>query len=297
MRPPLACPQEHFDIVASEYVYLPWRHSQEAAAAAAEAAAEAATQRTPAVPQAATAAAAEAAEAAWLADQVGGYFTDKVLRLVREIQRLLDGPASSSTPGGGGAFPRRAGSHLSTAQLGSPALAFARSLMHVLALDAVQEAPVAELRRNLLRLLRVREFSPEAAFVDPCRTFILRDCVCTYCNERRDLDLCRDEALQRGDWACPVPGCGHEMDRSAVEGALIREVRRLGLGYVLQDLYCLRDRKVKVGHLADKCACGGRFRCRAPPEAQAAQLGVFASIAEHHGFELLADIVEWTQSS
>ena len=33
------------------------------------------------------------------------------------------------------------------------------------------------LRKNLLRLLRVREFSAEAEFVDPCRSYTLRDVV------------------------------------------------------------------------------------------------------------------------
>ena len=38
-------------------------------------------------------------------------------------------------------------------------------------------AQVGLLRKNLLRLLRVREFSAEAEFVDPCRSYTLRDVV------------------------------------------------------------------------------------------------------------------------
>jgi DNA polymerase epsilon subunit 1 len=52
------------------------------------------------------------------------------------------------------------------------------------------------LRANLLRSLHVREFSSEAVFLEPCRTHVLHDVICTYCLDCRDLDLCRDEQLQ-----------------------------------------------------------------------------------------------------
>lgn len=31
---------------------------------------------------------------------------------------------------------------------------------------------------------------------EPCRSFVLRDVICTYCNACTDLDLCRDPNLQ-----------------------------------------------------------------------------------------------------
>lgn len=31
---------------------------------------------------------------------------------------------------------------------------------------------------------------------EPCRSFVLRNVVCSYCNDCIDLDLCRDPALQ-----------------------------------------------------------------------------------------------------
>ncbi len=31
---------------------------------------------------------------------------------------------------------------------------------------------------------------------EPCRSFVLRNVICSYCNDCTDLDLCRDPALQ-----------------------------------------------------------------------------------------------------
>ena len=35
---------------------------------------------------------------------------------------------------------------------------------------------------------------------EPCRSFVLRDIICAYCNFCTDLDLCRDPALQVHGW-------------------------------------------------------------------------------------------------
>lgn len=57
-----------------------------------------------------------------------------------------------------------------------------------------------KLRRDLLRLIEVGEFSEEAQFRDPCRSYVLPEVICRNCNFCRDLDLCKDPALSQ------VPG-------------------------------------------------------------------------------------------
>lgn len=47
-------------------------------------------------------------------------------------------------------------------------------------------------RRDLLKLIQVRDFSEEAVFHDPCRSHILPGVICESCNGCRDIDLCRD---------------------------------------------------------------------------------------------------------
>jgi len=63
-------------------------------------------------------------------------------------------------------------------ELGSPALAFVRLLVQLLSLDVALEPEVRLLRRSLLRLVGVDEFSPAAKWVDPCISFRLHDVIC-----------------------------------------------------------------------------------------------------------------------
>jgi len=71
------------------------------------------------------------------------------------------------------------------------------SLLQVLSLDANVTNQVNKLRRDLLRLIEVGEFSDEAQFRDPCRSYVLPEVICRNCNFCRDLDLCKDPALSQ----------------------------------------------------------------------------------------------------
>lgn len=66
----------------------------------------------------------------------------------------------------------------------------------------------------------------------------------SYCNDCRDLDLCRDAALLEHDWRCVVPSCGQPYDRAWIENALLQIVRQRERLYHLQDLVCVKCRQV-----------------------------------------------------
>jgi len=82
----------------------------------------------------------------------------------------------------------------------------------VLSLDSGTQHQVAKLRRDLLQLIGVREFSKDAIFTNPGYSYILpevlavssNDALCIYtpqvicdnCNHCRDVDLCRDPCTQ-----------------------------------------------------------------------------------------------------
>ena len=57
-------------------------------------------------------------------------------------------------------FPSLPGSHLPLASEGVPALEFVKVVCHVLGLDNVVGEQIRKLKRNLLKLVRVREHSP-----------------------------------------------------------------------------------------------------------------------------------------
>lgn len=74
-----------------------------------------------------------------------------------------------------------------------PALEFIKAIHKVLALDANIEEDAHKLRRNLLRLVGVGEFSDEALWNEACPSIVLPEVICKLCNQCRDLDLCRDK--------------------------------------------------------------------------------------------------------
>ena len=86
-------------------------------------------------------------------------------------------------------FPEPPGSYL---HRNNPTLEFIKYFCYVLSLDKSVEYSVRVLKRNLLELIHVREFSEEAKFKNPCTSFKLGQVICDYCNYCRDIDLCRE---------------------------------------------------------------------------------------------------------
>ncbi|KAJ4448291.1 hypothetical protein ANN_10305 [Periplaneta americana] len=72
------------------------------------------------------------------------------------------------------------------------ALEFVKTVCKVLSLDSSVEEEVTKVRRNMLRLIRVGDFSDEAIWRDPCVSFVLPEVICKACNHCRDIDLCKD---------------------------------------------------------------------------------------------------------
>ena len=76
--------------------------------------------------------------------------------------------------------------------LTNPALEFVKAVIRVFQLDANIEEEVTRLRRNLLKLIGIGEFSPDAEWKDSCMSYVLPEVICPTCNHCRDIDLCRD---------------------------------------------------------------------------------------------------------
>jgi DNA polymerase epsilon subunit 1 len=71
-------------------------------------------------------------------------------------------------------------------------LELVKAICEVLALSSEHMVQIGVLKRNLLDLLSIREFSPEAAFKNPCESIVVPMIICGRCNFIRDVDLCRD---------------------------------------------------------------------------------------------------------
>ncbi|KAH7542023.1 hypothetical protein FEM48_Zijuj02G0029500 [Ziziphus jujuba var. spinosa] len=279
--------QDHFVFIVSQFLYIPWNYAQKQAAI--RASVQDGNSCTPSI----TVAAGESFEshlADYLKGQISSYFTDKLLGIVRDtvfhMKELSRSEVEHNVPLG-----------LSRIDIsvnkGDAALEFIKHVCAVLALDQNVQHDVLVMRKNLLKYVHVKEFAPEAEFRDLCSTFILPNVICSYCNDCRDLDLCRDSALLAQEWRCAVPQCGQPYDREVMENALLQIVRQRERLYQLQDLVCLRCKQVKAAHLAEQCACAGSYRCKEDVSEFHNKMRIFLNVAVQQKFQLLQECTSW----
>ncbi|ORX90877.1 putative DNA polymerase epsilon catalytic subunit A [Basidiobolus meristosporus CBS 931.73] len=225
---------------------------------------------------------------------ISHYFTRRLLKMVPEVVEVFEN--FKATQGGQDPFPKLPGSYI---KLTNPALEFIKYICQVFGLDEDIEREVRILRRNLLDLIGVREFSTEAQFQNPCESYKLMQFICDYCNHCRDFDFCRDPDLLPVDgvpqpWLCP--GCRQEYDKSVIEDALVENIQRKTTAYQLQDLKCSKCRLVKAENLTEYCQCSGNFVLTQSRKELNKQLTVLRNIAKLHELEFLGEVVEWLLS-
>lgn len=146
--------------------------------------------------------------------------------------------------------------------------------------------------------LRVRDFASEAAWVDPCRTYVLPDVGCGSCQRVADLDLCRHPAMSEpaeGEarrWLCAH--CAHPYDRADVEARLVLVAQRASLGYQLQDARCVKCRALRASHLAPLCGtCGSQFSVSASTATIGALLDTLREVARAFALPYLLEVTTW----
>lgn len=200
-------------------------------------------------------------------------------------------------------YPLLPGSHLDL-QRTNPVLQLVKSLMHVFSLDKPLNLEVRLLRKELLSLFEVREFSQEGRWINPSQSLKLRQWTCENCTMARDLELCEDEdvnldpsatgavdkaAPSAKNWTCPT--CTHPYDRLAIEERLVSQVQKLVTEWQTQDLKCAKCRTVRVNDFMDHCGCGGQWVGTVDREKALARLKVLERVAGAYGFRMLGAVV------
>ncbi|MCJ1404631.1 DNA polymerase epsilon catalytic subunit [Xylographa trunciseda] len=194
------------------------------------------------------------------------------------------------------AYPFLPGSHLSTYTTSSPVLQLVKSLMHVFALDHALNLPVRVLRKDLLALFDVREFSPAARFENPSASLRLDAVVCAECTAVRDLELCRDEDLlpiaadATKPWRCLH--CRAEYPRLALEERLVERVQKMLVQWATQDVRCAKCRGVRVNEFMEHCGCGGVWIGTVNREKMMMDLKVMERVAGGYGLKMLGSVLE-----
>ncbi|KAH8865564.1 DNA polymerase epsilon catalytic subunit A [Schistosoma japonicum] len=162
----------------------------------------------------------------------------------------------------------------------TPLLDFIKSFCEIISLEPSTKLQIEGIRRDLLRLINIGEFSSEAVWIAPhmtkdcplnqnpneypSETTVIRsllvylpEVACPTCNFTRDIDVCRDvhivwimnsvnvETGQSGHWSWICPHCRTVYPRAKLEEALVRQLEQFSLQHCLQDLQC------------SKCVVGG----------------------------------------
>nr|XP_020761351.1 DNA polymerase epsilon catalytic subunit A isoform X4 [Odocoileus virginianus texanus] len=226
-------------------------------------------------------------------DYVANELTQNFFTITQKIQKKVTGSRNSTELSE--MFPVLPGSYL---LLNNPALEFIKYVCKVLSLDTNITNQVNKLNRDLLRLVDVGEFSEEAQFRDPCRSYVLPEVICHNCNFCRDLDLCKDPSFSQDgtvlpQWLCS--NCQVAYDSSVIEMALVEALQKKLMAFTLQDLVCLKCRGVKETNMAVYCSCAGGFSLTIHTKVFMEQIGIFRNIAQHYGMSYLKETLDWLQ--
>ncbi|QSZ31190.1 hypothetical protein DSL72_000753 [Monilinia vaccinii-corymbosi] len=189
-------------------------------------------------------------------------------------------------------FPVLPGSHLNPT---NPALELVRSLMQVLSLDKNITLEARLLRKELLEMFEIREFSNDAKFQNPSTSAKLFGVVCDSCTTSRDMDFCRDEDLlpnSEGSWSWKCTFCNQEFEHLGIEERIIGEVMGAVGEWVGQDLKCLRCGGLKVNDLRAGCGCGGEWGESVERGAVKSKVEGWRRVARAYGLRMLGAVVE-----
>jgi DNA polymerase epsilon subunit 1 len=188
-------------------------------------------------------------------------------------------------------FPNLPGSYL---QPRNAILELLKSIMQVLSLDKNITLEARLVRKELLALFEVREFSKEGTFANPSESLKLPQVSCDSCTIARDLDLCRDEDLfgagdkTTGSWRCSY--CGAEYDRVGIEERLLAMVESWTVEWATQDLKCSRCGALRQNDFMEHCTCSGEWKELVSREEISRKLGVIRRVAKYYGLRMLSDV-------
>lgn len=224
-------------------------------------------------------------------EYVASELTQNIFTITQKIQKKVTGTRNVTQTSE--MFPVLPGSHL---PLNNPALEFVKYVCQVLSLDTNIVNQVNKLKRDLLRLVDVGEFSEEAQFRDPCNSYILPEVICHHCNFCRDLDLCKDPSVAQDgsvlpQWFCS--NCQMQYETDSIESALVEALQKKLMSYTLQDLVCTKCKGVKEANMPLYCVCAGDFELTFSAKNFSEQITVFRNIASHYNMRFLEETIDW----
>ncbi|XP_049530617.1 DNA polymerase epsilon catalytic subunit 1 [Anopheles darlingi] len=176
-----------------------------------------------------------------------------------------------------------------------PALEFVKAITRALQVTKDTDEELTGMRRNMLRLIGVGEFSEKAHWREAVKSYVLPEVICQACNHCRDLDLCKDthRALKDGQqpvWLCAQ--CNVDYDNVEIEMRLLDVVQRKLMSYTLQDQRCIKCKQIKRENLAKHCPCTGAYENLISAADLRRLLQTFQALAHEYRMPILEETVQ-----
>ncbi|QSL66824.1 hypothetical protein MERGE_001211 [Pneumocystis wakefieldiae] len=178
--------------------------------------------------------------------------------------------------------------------ISNPILLFVKCICAVFELVKDFSLEVRMLRRDLLKILGISEFSAESVFQNPSRSYVL-PVICQSCGFSRDMDFCRDNdfLIDQSDKKVPILRCTQchtEYNKLAIEEVLIGKVQHMIKVYQTQDLRCKRCKKMKETNIQEYCTCSGNWASTIDHCQDI--FNIFNNIAISFEFKMLEEILQ-----
>lgn len=182
-------------------------------------------------------------------------------------------------------FPHLPGSHLT---LTNPTLELVNYLMAVFGLSKKRELEVRLVRKDLLHVFGVKEFSKQAEFVYPSALLVVGHFICDYCNFIRDIDVCREP--EERVWSCSR--CSKPYNRVALEERLIAHLQKLIIQFYQQDYKCDKCKLIRRTNLSLHCKCLGNWVETFSYDDLQKRILVMANVGNFYKLKILEEAVE-----
>lgn len=175
-----------------------------------------------------------------------------------------------------------------------PAIEFVKALCKILTVDPSIAEELDSLRKNMLRLIGIGEFSEKSEWKEVKKSYILTEMICQACNLCRDIDLMKDQHRAMKD-GCPVWLCSQcyvNYDTEEIEKRLIDVLNRKFMSYTLQDLQCVRCKEIKQDNILQYCSCAGVYKTLIHPDEVKNLVTTFNVVADDYSMVLLKEYTD-----
>lgn len=181
-------------------------------------------------------------------------------------------------------FPTLVGSHLI---MENPCFELTKFLLFVLSLSKKYYIEIRILRRELLDIFDVKEFSDSVKFVNPSLSLKLLHVVCDYCNYIRDIDFCRNNQIDI--WNCVL--CKEKIEIFFFEDQLISQLYEEFFIFSLQDFRCSKCYQIRTLNMSLSCFCSGTWTEDAKNENFKKKVDLYLKVAKFYNFDLLKNFI------